>query len=121
VQQALLRGERLLSLFNTTDEAFHAQLRRCVNHAFSMSALVQYEASVDTMTAQFLDQTAALFARTGRTADFALWLQYYSFDVIGHVTNSKPFGFVERNEDVDGIVEKLSGMFNYISPVSASL
>lgn len=40
VQQAVVKGQRLQSLFSTKDEDYHAKYRRCVNHAFSMSSLV---------------------------------------------------------------------------------
>ena len=43
VQQSLSNGARLPSLFFTTNDAFYGQLRRYVNSACSMTALVQYE------------------------------------------------------------------------------
>ena len=117
VQQALSNGERLPSLFSTTDEAYHAQLRRSVNNAFSMSALVQYEPFVDETTEKFLDQTTALFVSKNAVCDFAEWLQFYAFDVIGNITYSKRHGFVDRGEDVDGMVQYLGKLFSYVAPV----
>ena len=117
MQQALSKGERLPSLFSTTDEQYHAQLRRSVNSAFSMSALIQYEPFVDETTEKFLDQTQALFASKNTVCDFAEWLQFYAFDVIGNITYSKRHGFVERGEDVDGMVRYLGKLFSYVAPV----
>ncbi|MCJ1307251.1 hypothetical protein MMC25_000897 [Agyrium rufum] len=117
VQQAVSQGKRLPSLFSTTDEAYHAQLRRCVNSAFSMSALVQYEPFVDDTTEKFLDQTQNLFVNQSRTCDFAEWLQFYAFDVIGNITYSKRHGFVDRGEDVDGMVGYLGRLFSYVAPI----
>jgi len=117
VQQALSKGDRVKSLFSTTDEAYHARLRRCVNGAFSMSALIQYEPSVDIMTERFLDQTNKLFASKGAVCDFAEWLQFYAFDVIGQITYSKSHGFVDRGEDVDGMVGYLGWLFSYVAPI----
>jgi hypothetical protein len=111
-------GQRLPSLFSTTDEQFHAQLRRCVNNAFSMSAMVQYEPGVDVITERFLDQTQKLYASEHNPCDFAQWLQYYAFDVIGQITYSKSHGFVDRNEDVEGMIGYLGKIFNYVAPVS---
>ena len=118
MQQALSKGQRLPSLFSTTDEQYHAQLRRSVNSAFSMSALVQYEPFVDDTTEKFLDQTQALFASQNKICDFAEWLQFYAFDVIGDITYSKRHGFVDRGEDVDGMVAYLGKLFSYVAPVS---
>src|SRR5450755_1316343 len=100
VQMALSSGQRLPSLFSTQDEAYHANLRRSVNSAFSMSALVQYEPFVDEVTKVFLDQTDRLFAARDKICNFAEWLQYYAFDVIGQITYSRRHGFVDRAEDV---------------------
>ena len=111
------KGERLPSLFSTTDEQYHAELRRCVNSAFSMSSLVQYEPSVDITTAKFLDQTEALFASENKVCDFAEWLQYYAFDVIGEITYSKRHGFIDSGKDVDGMVGYLGKLFSYVAPV----
>jgi cytochrome P450 len=111
------QGKRLPSLFSTTDESYHANLRRSVNAAFSMSTLVQYEPFVNDATEIFLDQTEKLFARPNKVCDFAEWLQYYAFDVIGQLTYSKRHGFVERAEDVDGMVGYLGKLFSYVAPV----
>lgn len=114
---ALSKGQRLPSLFSTTDETYHANLRRSVNSAFSMSALVQYEPFVDETSEVFLDQTDKLFASQNKTCDFAEWLQFYAFDVIGQITYSKRHGFVDKGEDVDGMVAYLGGLFSYVAPV----
>ena len=112
------KGERLPSLFSTTDEQYHAELRRCVNSAFSMSSLVQYEPSVDITTAKFLDQTEALFTSQNKVCDFAEWLQFYAFDVIGEITYSKRHGFIDSGKDVDGMVGYLGKLFSYVAPVT---
>ena len=111
------RGERLPSLFSTTDEQYHANLRRSVNSAFSMTSLVQYEPSVDIATEKFLDQTEALYSSKNAVCDFAEWLQYLAFDVIGEITYSKRHGFVDRGEDIDGMVAYLGKLFSYVAPV----
>ena len=117
VQQAMVKGERLPSLFSTTDEKYHQELRRSVNSAFSMSALVQYEPMVDDTTEKFLDQTQAIFVSKNSICDFSQWLQFYAFDVIGDITYSKRHGFVDRAEDVDGMVNYLGRLFSYVAPV----
>ena len=85
-----------------------------------MTALVQYEPSVDSTTSIFLDQTDRLYASQNRICDFAQWLQFYAFDVIGEITYSKRHGFVDRAEDVDGIVRFLGRLFSYVAPVGFS-
>lgn len=117
VQQSVANGIRLPSLFSTTDNDFHAQFRRCVNGAFAMSALVQYEPFVDNTTKLFLNQTEKLWAGNSQGCDMGRWMQFYAFDVIGEITYSKRHGFVERNEDIDGIIAYLTWLFNYVAPI----
>ncbi|KAK9424154.1 putative Cytochrome P450 [Seiridium unicorne] len=117
VQQSVVGGHRLASLFSTTDNDFHSQFRRCVNSAFSMSALVQYEPFVDNTTKLFLDQTEKMFANNIDGCDFTRWLQFYAFDVIGEITYSKRHGFIENNEDIDGIITYLTKLFLYVAPI----
>ncbi|KAK3941462.1 hypothetical protein QBC46DRAFT_431297 [Diplogelasinospora grovesii] len=117
VQQSVVKGHSLASLFSTTDNDFHMQFRRCVNSAFAMSALVQYEPFVDNTTRLFLKQTEKLYEQDDRPCDFTRWIQFYAFDVIGEITYSKRHGFIEKNEDVEGIVDYLSKLFLYVAPI----
>ncbi|KAB5543017.1 cytochrome P450-like protein [Coniochaeta sp. 2T2.1] len=117
VQQSIAKGHALPSLFSTTDNDFHSQFRRCVNSAFSMSALVQYEPFVDNTTKIFLKQTENIYVDNPEGCDFTRWLQFYAFDVIGEITYSKRHGFIERNEDVEGIVDYLRWLFDYVAPI----
>lgn len=111
------KGHRLPSLFTSLSEEFHAQLRRCVNSAFSMSTLIQYEPFVDSTSELFLSQTEKLYADTGAVCDFSRWLQFYAFDVIGDITYSKRHGFLAENKDIDGIVHSISKLLDYVAPV----
>ncbi|KAK0733248.1 cytochrome P450-like protein [Lasiosphaeria miniovina] len=117
VQQSVVKGHSLQSLFSTVDNDFHMQFRRCVNSAFAMSALVQYEPFVDNTTKLFLKQTERLYIDKPEPCDFTRWLQFYAFDVIGEITYSKRHGFIEKNEDIDGIVAYLTKLFLYVAPI----
>lgn len=105
-------------MFNTTDEKYHAKLRRAVNNAYSMSSLVQFEPLVDSTTAEFLKQLTERYAdKPDRICDFGEWLQYYAFDVIGELTFSKRLGFVDRGVDVDNIISNLERALFYFAVV----
>ncbi|KAK3692953.1 cytochrome P450-like protein [Podospora appendiculata] len=117
VQQSVVKGHSLPSLFSSTDNDFHMQFRRCVNSAFAMSSLVQYEPFVDNTTKLFLKKTAQLHIDDPTPCDFTRWLQFYAFDVIGEITYSKRHGFIEKNEDIDGIVTYLTKLFLYVAPI----
>jgi len=117
VQQAVANGQRLQSLFSTKDEHYHAKYRRCVNNAFAMSSLVSYEPLVDRTTDAFIEQTERRYASTGLRCNFSRWLQFFAFDVIGELTWSKRLGFVERDEDVEGIVKFVGDFLAYAGPI----
>lgn len=117
VQGAVAKGQTLFSLFSTTDEDFHAKYRRCVNNAFAMSSLVNYEPLVNSTLTYWLDKTEQMFAQTGKSCNFSQWLQFFAFDVIGDLTWSKRLGFVEGNQDVDNIIGFLGKFFDYVAPV----
>jgi cytochrome P450 len=117
VQQATAKGRRLESLFSTKNEGYHAKYRRCVNNAFAMSSLVNYEPLVDSTTDAFIEQTEKRYCDTGKTCNFSKWLQFFAFDVIGEITWSKRIGFVDRDHDVDGIVKFIGDFLAYAAPV----
>ncbi|KAH7410197.1 pisatin demethylase [Phaeosphaeria sp. MPI-PUGE-AT-0046c] len=120
VQQALAKGVPLKTLFTTTDEAFHAKLRRAVNNAYAMSSLVQFEPLVDSAIHEFLAQLRSRYtAESGneKVVDFGKWLQFFAFDVICELTYSKRMGFMERGNDVESIISNLQWVLNYAAVI----
>jgi cytochrome P450 len=117
VQRAVADGKPLPSLFTAQDEGYHARYRRCINSAFSMSSLVEYEPLVDSTMNAFIEQTKQRYANTDRVCRFSKWLQFYAFDVVGELTWSKRLGFVDRDEDVGGVVSFVGGFLAYCAPV----
>ena len=111
-------------MFNTTDEKYHAKLRRAVSNAYAMSTLVQFEPLVDSTSQEFLKQLSERYADRSDSSgvcDFGEWLQFYAFDVIGELTYSKRLGFVDRGVDVDGIIGSLEWFLGYVAVVSQTL
>ncbi|PVH76614.1 cytochrome P450-like protein [Cadophora sp. DSE1049] len=120
VQQNIVKGKPLHSLFNSEDEKFHAKLRRSVASAYSMSNLVTFEPLVDSTIAAFLTQLQnRVVDKPGVDGilDFGTWLQYYAFDVIGELTFSKRLGFVDQGKDIEGVISVLERMLNYFAVV----
>ncbi|CAI7612658.1 unnamed protein product [Penicillium glandicola] len=112
VQQQLAKGRPTPTLFSTTDEVFHAAIKRPISSAYSMSTLTEFEPFVDkTIDTLFgkLDE----FVAEAKVCDIAAWLQYYAFDVIGELTFSKPLGFLEKGDDIDGIINAVDRMLDY--------
>ena len=76
MQRALSKGVALKTLFTSTDEVFHAKLRRAVSNAYAMSTLVQFEPFVDSAIQEFLTQLRVRYATDDGHAnilDFGVW------------------------------------------------
>lgn len=127
VQQQVANGARLETLFTTTNPVFHGRLRRAVGNAYALSSLLAFEPLVDSTILAFLRELEKRFVHRDGNAgeegvcDFGTWLQYFAFDVLGELTFSKRLGFVDRGEDVDGIIGSVERNLNYFAVVSVSL
>ena len=89
-----------------------------------MSNLVSFEPYVDSTMRVFCDQLEARFVLNcgpkPPPCDFGQWLQMFAFDVIGEITFSKRLGFLERGEDVDGVIASIWNTFKKTSLVSCT-
>ncbi|EFE42798.1 cytochrome P450 oxidoreductase, putative [Trichophyton verrucosum HKI 0517] len=109
------RSKPVEGIFATQNEAIHRALKRPISNVYSMSHLVSFEPYVDTAMKVFCEQLESRFAKTesgsgsGKTipCDFGQWLQMFAFDVMGELTFSHRFGFMEKGEDIDGVMAEL--------------
>ncbi|TVY44107.1 Pisatin demethylase [Lachnellula subtilissima] len=104
------------SMFSTREKAQHKSLRQAVSNKYSMTSLRNFELQIDSCNAKFIEILRE-FATTNEVVDFGTWLQWYAFDVIGAITFSTPFGFMDEREDIQNIIHGLEGGFWYGSIV----
>ncbi|KAI8649573.1 hypothetical protein NCS55_01457400 [Fusarium keratoplasticum] len=97
----LYQNEVMDSMFTTTDPQEHKALKRPVAQKFSMSSLRTLEYLVDPCSDIF---TKAMLDLQGQVVDLGEWAQWYAFDVIGAITFSRRFGFMENRKDVKDII-----------------
>jgi cytochrome P450 len=90
----------------------HSNNRRQYQSTYSMSSLVTYEPYVNEC-ADLFSQRLQEVASTGSYADMGHWFQCYAFDVIGMITYSKRLGFLDRGEDVQGVMVALETHMEY--------
>jgi hypothetical protein len=120
VQQTISHGKRLPNLFNTTDEVYHAKLRRAVASTYSMTTLIHFEPLVNSTITTLVEELEKRFADKNDTlsvCDFGEWLHFFAFDVIGELTWSKRLGFVEKGIDIEGIIQKVEDAFAHFAVV----
>lgn len=77
-----------------------------------MSSIVGYEQYVNNCTS-LLSQRFSEIAASGHTVDMYHWLQCYAFDVIGEITFSNRFGFLDLGEDKDGVFDAIENKSAY--------
>jgi cytochrome P450 len=104
------------STFADQSIARHAHNRRLFQSTYSLTTLLSYEPYVDDCADLFCLRLAEL-SKSGLSIDMRHWFQCYAFDVIGMITYGKRFGFLDRGEDVGGVIEALESHLFYASTV----
>ena len=113
-------GKVVPTIFSTLDESVHEMMKRPVAQVYAMTSLKTYEPLVESTESFFFGKLEKL-ADGGRTFNLGTWLHWFATDVIMEITFGKRFGFLEREEDVDGIIKTIEGRFRYVAVVSISL
>ncbi|KAI0451651.1 putative benzoate 4-monooxygenase cytochrome P450 [Xylaria acuta] len=91
-------------VFNTQDETLHKQIKSPIAPLYSLTNTVTFEPLVDEVLVCLEEQLNKNFSRTGATFNFGDYLQFFAFDVMGTLTFSKRYGFLETGKDVQGIL-----------------
>ena len=101
-------------MFSIIDPVGHKDLKRPVGSAYALSSLLDFEPLTDDCT-QILERK--LDGLQGEHIDFGTWLHWYAFDVISSITFSNRLGFMEHEQDVNGIIAAIEGRLFYNSIV----
>ncbi|KAI9370220.1 cytochrome P450 [Aspergillus egyptiacus] len=97
-------GGALPAVFNTRDEGLHKKIKSPIAPFYSLTNVLPLEGFVDETVQVMVSQLDARFAATNKEFDLGDWLQYFAFDVMGTLTFSKRYGFLEQGRDVDGML-----------------
>ncbi|KAF2008693.1 cytochrome P450 oxidoreductase [Aaosphaeria arxii CBS 175.79] len=112
------------TLFPEQNMKRHAETRKRFQNLYSMSSLLSYEGYVDDCIDIFINKLKQ-FARSGQVVDLVHWFQCYAFDVMGEITYSERFGFLDNGDDIEGTMAALDrsmlystlvGIFPYLHP-----
>lgn len=79
-----------------------------------MSTVVDYEPLMDATTDVLFNELEKRFVQTSQECDLATWLQMYAFDVLGAITFSKRFGFLEAGHDLDKMLHHTAQHMTYL-------
>ncbi|KUL91075.1 hypothetical protein ZTR_00731 [Talaromyces verruculosus] len=58
------------------------------------------------------------FLKHGNVFDLGDWLQYFAFDVMGTMTFSKIYGFLDQGEDVGGMLGAIANFMKSVAPMT---
>ena len=120
---SVFQGNRKFDLFAERDEQLHGFQRRLVSNTYAMESLKTLEPGVKDSVSHFLAKMKQL---QGQAIDMGVWLQLFAFgwsqlippefivwlsnpDVVGQVTFSRPFGFMDAHQD-DGIFAEIKSV-----------
>jgi hypothetical protein len=93
------------SVFNMQDAAVHARFRKLIAGPYSFTSVKRMEPLIDEQIQHWIDKLDAQFAHTGDKLNFAAWAVYMAYDVISSIGFGAPFGFIEKGEDVGGLIQ----------------
>lgn len=87
----------LKAIFHTTDRGEHEKRRRVWSDGFSTNNLKAYETRIETHISRLMRKIDRV-AADGQPLNVSLWLNYFSFDVMGEVGFGRAFGMLETGE-----------------------
>ncbi|KAK6369088.1 hypothetical protein LTR64_007248 [Lithohypha guttulata] len=103
--------------FSETSEKLHGERRRIVNHLYTTTNVLQSEQYIDRCSQLFVDRVAQ-YADNGQTIDLGVWLQWYTFDVIGELFFGQMFGFMDKEEDHKSYIACMDALMPVLLQVS---
>ncbi|GIJ88500.1 hypothetical protein Asppvi_007424 [Aspergillus pseudoviridinutans] len=100
-------GGALHAVFNTTEEHILKQIKTPIAPLFSISSTTTFEPLVDEVLQCIRAKFEEKFTETQRIIDMGQWLQFFAFDVMGTMTFSKRYGFLDEGKDVGGMLSTI--------------
>ncbi|KAI4198437.1 MAG: hypothetical protein LQ350_005297 [Teloschistes chrysophthalmus] len=82
--------------------AYHRMMRSHVKGRFAPANLLASQAPIDDCIDIFIQRMKELGGE--RTVDFEIWAKYWAFDANSAMNFGRPFGFMAKGEDIQGII-----------------
>jgi Cytochrome P450 len=109
----------LPAVFTTQDEQQHKQLKNPIAPLYALSNVVTFEGFVDEVLGVLFQQLDKRFVVSHDSFDLGDWIQYFAFDIMGTMTFSSRYGFLETGKDVDGMLQSIWSFMLTVAPVSS--
>lgn len=108
----------LQAIFNTPDEEMHKRLKSPIASLFTPNNVPAYEGRVDEVLKVLEGQLDSKFIHHDRVFELGNWLQFFAFDVMGTLTFSKRYGFLESGTDVSGMLGTIKTFMRSSAPMT---
>lgn len=86
-----------------TDPKRRVERARNVAAAYTLSHIIKSEPFID-QSIELLEKRLDEFGEANKPVEFDEWFNYLAFDIIGDVTFSSRFGFLEGGKDIGGSI-----------------
>ncbi|KAE8148707.1 cytochrome P450 [Aspergillus avenaceus] len=96
------------------DLHLHIRKSRNVAAGYSLSNIIKSEAYVNDLLV-LLGKQLDRIAESGQPVEFDRWFNYFAFDVVGEVTFSSPFRFLETGTDIRNAIANTRALALYIA------
>ncbi|OGE48300.1 hypothetical protein PENARI_c030G11328 [Penicillium arizonense] len=109
----------LLSVFTAEDDATNRDMKQHISVYYSLSyAVSSFEPRMDSASRMFFDELDRRFVPTGAQFDVTQWMKFLSYDTMGLMTFSRPYGYVQHGRDLHGIMDDVKRANLSIGPMT---
>ncbi|KAK3291691.1 cytochrome P450 [Chaetomium fimeti] len=106
------------AIFTARDEELHKRIKSPVAPLYSHTNAVKSEPFIDEVLGVLFEQLDSRFVKPQQTFDLADWLQFFAFDVMGTMTFSERYGFLETGRDDQGILGAIWNFMLTVGPMT---
>ncbi|KAK3940211.1 Pisatin demethylase, partial [Diplogelasinospora grovesii] len=110
------KGGSLHAVFNTPDENIHRQLKTPIANFFTANNVLSYESRVDEVLAVLQDKLDSKYTGHDQVFELSSWMQFFAFDVMGTLSFSKRYGFLDTGRDVGGMLGNIKDFMRTAAP-----
>ncbi|CRK43927.1 hypothetical protein BN1723_005912 [Verticillium longisporum] len=122
----VVNREPVPNLFSLIDPAEHVRQKKPVAKHYSMTSVLQLEPHFDEairllccqLEGRFMHKWVHDCCEFSSEFDLGQWIKMYAWDVIGQITFSKRFGYLEAGKDFDGHLWLSEMGSDYLASVS---
>lgn len=108
------------AIFNTTSDEVHKKLKTPIAPLFTLANIPSLEPRVNEVLECIHEKLEEKFVGNDQVFNLGDWLQFFAFDVMGTLTFSKRYGFLDTGKDVGGMLASIVFFMRTSAPVCCS-